>query len=132
MTDRLPPETRARLDRARDVRRRVLAYAPTDRPRTVSFRAAPCRCCRHHEPEPVMCERHHVQPLYLDGPETGELVPLCSTGHEIVHALLREWAKARAAPEGPPYPHRGNRYLFVVAREGWRRAHGLSHQPLPR
>ena len=78
----------------------------------------PCLCVGDHRPTSRLNHAHHVLPLAWGGPdEPDNRVPLCPTGHAIVHVLLRDWVRAgRQLNRGYV-----NRYLYGVAAEGWAR-----------
>lgn len=84
--------------------------------RTVSPLVAPCACVGEHRPTSAMNHWHHVLPLSWGGSDLKEnMVPLCPTGHAVVHVLLDRWRKAGAQqPIG-----RANRYLYDTAAAGW-------------
>lgn len=78
-------------------------------------------CVAHefHSPRPQRLDDHHVFPISWGGPEDGETVGLCQTGHTNVHCLLAEYL---SYGETPPWPIRrsygpGERNL---AAEAWR------------
>lgn len=79
-----------------------------------------CAAHEFHSPRPQRYDQHHVWPKYMGGPEDGELVALCQTGHTNVHCLLDEYEEHG---QTPPWPVRrsfgpGERRL---AEEAWRR-----------
>ena len=56
--------------------------------------ALPCQVHRTHTPKSHINERHHVWPLGLGGPTTADnIVVVCATGHNNIHALLDAYLK---------------------------------------
>jgi hypothetical protein len=50
----------------------------------------PCAVHKNHSPRPANTELHHVWPKGMGGPDVPEnLAPVCGTGHNNVHTLLR-------------------------------------------
>lgn len=50
----------------------------------------PCAVHENHDPIPYDTELHHVWPKGMGGPDVPEnLVPVCGTGHNNIHAILR-------------------------------------------
>jgi 5-methylcytosine-specific restriction endonuclease McrA len=48
-------------------------------------------CAVHKHRDDVPLHRHHVWPLYADGPDTEDnIVLLCPTAHAEVHIYMRE------------------------------------------
>lgn len=49
-----------------------------------------CPCVRNHAPEPKVLQVHHVWPREYGGPSVpANLVAVCGTCHDTVHAYLR-------------------------------------------
>ncbi len=108
---------------------------------TIIMEAAPpgtvCRCSARHDPDPCgYLEHHHVLPLYLGGMRTGRREWLCATGHNIVHAVIRQLV---TRPAGDPVPgrytvlpgERPSRYLYDLALEA-NRLWEAAGRPQPR
>lgn len=88
--------------------------------------AAHCLCVSDHRPPVLEYELHHIQPLYLNGPDVPEnKVWLCSNAHTSVHELIRLMVGAGRplsyhelqAIEDRPVSH----YAAEVANDGYRR-----------
>lgn len=91
--------------------------APVGAPRALDPDEHPCLCVQEHRPALRATHRHHVVPLAWGGPDTeANVVPLCPSGHDVVHGLHRAWTRAGERAAGPG---RGNRFLFEVAARGW-------------
>ncbi len=101
-------------------------------PRTATFEARPCLCCKGHTPIPLQIELHHSHPQYdqiaLWGTVRNKtLVPLCRTAHRNLHIYLT------ALMAGKETPH-VNAYTARLAREGLRlitEAHDAAGVPIP-
>lgn len=49
-----------------------------------------CEVHRRHVPQPRVVHRHHIWPQADGGPDDGwNLVTVCPTGHDNIHAYLR-------------------------------------------
>ncbi len=77
------------------------------RPATASAALRPCELRTYHAPVPVITEGHHRHPVYLQNRVYGrivdpELMWLCSTDHESVHAWLYWMLGERAKPAVDP------------------------------
>jgi hypothetical protein len=81
----------------------------------------PCAVHAEHRPASHVQHRHHVWPLGAGGPDVRDnIVTVCATGHENLHALLRLLHKTggRAAfPETRGYA----RAEIALARLGYER-----------
>lgn len=111
--------------------------AVADRPTVLSDpgRIAPpgtrCPCVTVHKPEVVIPELHHVWPKEFGGPTVPEnLVYICATAHNSVHAYLRLFLAAekilpvpllKVALAQKGYPAYVNRYTFGLASLGYDR-----------
>ena len=101
-------------------------------PRTATFAARPCLCCKGHRPEVLEIELHHVHPQFDQRALWGEvrdrtLRPLCRTTHRNVHIYLA------AMLTGAPRP-RVSRYTKQEATLGYNAmvlAHRAAGKPLP-
>jgi len=101
-------------------------------PRTATFAARPCLCCKGHTPVVLEVELHHILPQTFQralwgGLRDRETVPLCRDGHRSLHIVL----SAVLRGETPP---RINPYLLRLVREGLRRittAYAAEGKPLP-
>lgn len=72
-----------------------------------------CQVHGSHRPPVLETQVHHVQPIYLMGPDTPDnKVRICGTGHESVHVLIR------ALVAGRPLPKAGRADL-ALARRGY-------------
>lgn len=60
-----------------------------------------CVCVADHTPEPAKTQGHHVWPVWMGGPDKGELEHVCGTTHDAVHEYIR--ALIAFWPEAPPY-----------------------------
>lgn len=89
---------------------------------------AVCRCTSDHRPPVLEYQAHHVFPKYLGGPDNGELVFLCSTGHDNVHELLRlmlRVGRSLTDYELQAFEDRPvSRYAAMLAREAFARWQG--------
>lgn len=71
-----------------------LHYSPVPfQPRTAEAAERPCELYRHHAPEPVQTEGHHVKPVFLQNRvygriQDGTLKWLCGNCHASVHRWL--------------------------------------------
>lgn len=105
---------------------------PPTMPRTATFAARPCLCCKGHTPIPLQVELHHIWPQYDQIALYGalhdrETVPLCRTAHRNLHIFLT----ALMAGKEPPHV---NAYTARLVREGLRRiveAHEAAGVPVP-
>jgi len=101
-------------------------------PRTATFVAQPCLCCKGHTPVCHETEGHHRLPQTFQRALWGtvrerDLVYLCRDGHRSVHL----WLTARLT--GQP-AIRINPYLRGIAENGLQRivaAYGAEGRPLP-
>lgn len=61
--------------------------------------AGPCTVHAIHAPRVNDVEIHHIHPLSHGGPDIpSNKISLCGTGHNNVHALLRQWLKMGGEP----------------------------------
>lgn len=81
-----------------------------------------CYCVATHNPRPLELERHHIQPLAMQGPDiVANVVWICPTTHTNVHEILRTFVKAeKILPRVVGQPP----YSYKVAVEGFRRWRG--------
>lgn len=78
-----------------------------------------CACVASHAPEPADVEVHHCVPLSWGGPDVAaNRVPLCSTSHSNVHALLRAYQKAGGLPAWE-VRRRFSPFTRALAARGW-------------
>ncbi len=77
-----------------------------------------CVCVRHHSPKPAELHAHHVWPVFMGGPEKGQLVWLCPTSHTNVHELIRAWQWHNGQP---PWSIRRqySRYIRKLAEQAY-------------
>lgn len=63
-------------------------------PLTLQPAGTVCACVSEHRPVSVQFERHHIWPQEHGGPSVGEnLVYICATTHNTVHAYLRAFVR---------------------------------------
>lgn len=64
-------------------------------PMTLQPAGTTCQCVSDHRPASVQFERHHVWPQEFGGPSVTEnLVYICGTTHNTVHAYIRAFIRA--------------------------------------
>lgn len=64
-------------------------------PATVQPVGTVCLCVAVHSPPSVQFEYHHIWPREYGGPTTGaNMVYICATTHNTVHAYLRAFMRA--------------------------------------
>lgn len=90
-----------------------------------------CACVTTHRPDSVVLEHHHVWPQEFGGPTVAEnLVWICATAHNSVHAYLRRFIHAgqmlspaplRVALAAAGYPTYVNPYTWQLAVTGYDR-----------
>ena len=58
-----------------------------------------CALHKYHSPRPDAMHRHHVLPISWGGrSESPNVIFVCPTGHENLHALLNHYVRARGKP----------------------------------
>lgn len=83
--------------------------------------AKKCLCVANHNPKPRQLHKHHIQPLYLEGPDTSEnLIWLCPTAHANVHVLIRRWESNDGSPAWWTLKH-FSPFIRHLAMVGWLR-----------
>lgn len=75
---------------------------------TAPAQERPCQLRTYHAPEPVITQGHHRHPIFLQNRVYGqirdtELMWLCGTCHDSVHAWLYWLLGERARPADPGY-----------------------------
>jgi len=64
-------------------------------PLTLQPSGTTCVCVKSHRPASVQFERHHIWPKEYGGPSVDEnLVYICGTTHNTVHAYIRAFVAA--------------------------------------
>jgi hypothetical protein len=84
-----------------------------------------CECVKTHVPVVLddEAEGHHVWPLGEGGPDRpGNMLYLCGSSHNSVHALWRQYVKHGGAPP-PAVLQRYRQYVRGIVADGWRQAH---------
>lgn len=64
--------------------------AETPTARTLPFSLAGCVLHKQHRPVPGTSQQHHVYPVGMGGPQNGQRVPMCGSGHLDVHTGI-DW-----------------------------------------
>lgn len=67
---------------------------------TLPFSLAGCVLHREHRPVPGTSQQHHVWPLGMGGPQGGQRVPVCGSGHLDIHTGI-DWL---VGPADAPKP----------------------------
>lgn len=90
-----------------------------------------CACVAVHRPPSVQFERHHIWPKEFGGPTVDEnLVYICATTHNTVHAYIRafldagralNWNELRVALPKWNYTVAINGYAYDLAVLGYER-----------
>ena len=94
--------------------------------------APPCLVHKVHNPRVNDTEVHHIFPRGLGGPDVpANKVAICGTGHNNVHALLREWEHLGHAPDKTVLAtfHPGERKLAERGWTEWQAAKVLAARP---
>ena len=98
-------------------------------PATLQPVGTTCACVTEHRPVSLVFERHHIWPKEYGGPTVDEnLVYVCATTHNNVHAYLRAFVAAgrllnqdelRASLATWHYDAHVQRYAYDLAVQGW-------------
>jgi len=63
--------------------------------RTLQNQGVVCLCVKHHTPQPLELNVHHIWPLAMGGPNVADnQVTICPSTHSSTHSLLRQMVTA--------------------------------------
>ncbi|MEO6572088.1 MAG: HNH endonuclease signature motif containing protein, partial [Ilumatobacteraceae bacterium] len=89
----------------------------TSGPLSLPFAQFPCLCRVEHAPSVPWSHRHHIVPLYANGPDVeSNIVHVCPATHDWIHVILREFDKAgEVRSRRQTWPH----YAYRLAVTGF-------------